>query len=64
MSPCRPLDIDESAQLVCKYLQAYENKEDPMYGIDQKFRGHESMQACLKAICNGWSPHDYFICNR
>ena len=41
----RPIDIENNPdgkdiQLVCKYLQAYEAKNDKRLGVDRPFNGH------------------------
>ena len=33
----RPYDIDRSVQLVCKYLNAYENRADKKRGINKLY---------------------------
>ena len=34
----RPYDIDQSVQLVCKFLNAYENRADKKQGINKLFK--------------------------
>ena len=40
-SPVSAFDIfTEDVQLVCKYLKAYDLREDCVVGIDKNYRGH------------------------
>ena len=34
---CRPYDVDEGVQLVCKYLRAYDNRNNLKKGINKLY---------------------------
>ena len=34
---CSPFEVDSDVQLVCKYLNAYDKKDDPIHGINRLY---------------------------
>ena len=50
-----PFDaFDEDVLLVCKYLQAFNRREDEKFGINKSFRGHlgKYVRVNTKKVCN------------
>ena len=35
---CSLFEVDSDVQLVCKYLNAYDKKDDPIHGINRLYR--------------------------
>ena len=46
---CRPYDVNESVQLVCKYLRAYEHRSNVKWGINKLYDENSKllMTSCL-----------------